>query len=166
MEGKKGFSLVELLIVLAVMAALISTITPVALNAVRKAKASQVAQNLKTIATGIENKAYIDGNFELTGGLSSIGRDVQDDYTAYIINDGNGEYDTWVVYENTEVNFSTVEEMLPGVAQVGAGPLTAVTALQATGSYRLERDHRELLAAGDLTATAGSIYYHYSLSIY
>ncbi|PVD17032.1 MULTISPECIES: type II secretion system protein [unclassified Mesotoga] len=58
---KRGFSLVELLIVLAVIAALIATITPVALNAIKKAKATQVAQNLKTLASAIENAAYVNG---------------------------------------------------------------------------------------------------------
>ncbi len=48
---KRGFSLVELLIVLAVIAALIATITPVALNAIRKAQATKVAQNIKTLAS-------------------------------------------------------------------------------------------------------------------
>ncbi|OAA18618.1 type II secretion system protein, partial [Kosmotoga sp. DU53] len=58
---KRGFSLVELLIVLAVIAALIATITPVALNAIKKAQATKVAQNLKTLASSFENKAYVDG---------------------------------------------------------------------------------------------------------
>ncbi|MFN3328164.1 MAG: type II secretion system protein, partial [Fervidobacterium pennivorans] len=42
---RKGFTLIELLIVLAVIAALMSVATPLALNAVKNAKASQVAQN-------------------------------------------------------------------------------------------------------------------------
>lgn len=52
---RKGFTLVELLIVLAVIAALMSIATPVALNAVRNAKASQVAQNFRNIRTAFEN---------------------------------------------------------------------------------------------------------------
>lgn len=52
---KKGFTLVELLIVLAVIAALMSVATPLALNAVRNAKASQVAQNFRNLKAAIEN---------------------------------------------------------------------------------------------------------------
>ncbi|APT72215.1 N-terminal cleavage protein [Thermosipho sp. 1063] len=52
---KKGFTLVELLIVLAVIAALLSVATPLALNAVKAAKASQVAQNFKAIKSAVEN---------------------------------------------------------------------------------------------------------------
>jgi prepilin-type N-terminal cleavage/methylation domain-containing protein len=55
MKMKKGFTLVELLIVLAVIAALLSVATPLALNAVKKAKASQVAQNFRAIKSAVEN---------------------------------------------------------------------------------------------------------------
>lgn len=58
---KKGFSLVELQIVLAVLAAVVSSVTIFAKNAIRKAKATQVAQNLKTITTSVENKLYLEG---------------------------------------------------------------------------------------------------------
>jgi|GEM_PF-355907 len=51
---KKGFTLVELLIVLAVIAALMAVATPMALNAVKQAKASQVAQNLNALKTSVE----------------------------------------------------------------------------------------------------------------
>jgi general secretion pathway protein G len=102
MSRRKGFSLVELLIVLAVIAALIATITPVALNAIKKAKATQVAQNLKTLASAIENKAYVDGfdsttptNIkDLPAGTETIkelGRDI--DQTKYGVwyNKGTGD---------------------------------------------------------------------------
>jgi type IV pilus assembly protein PilA len=52
---RKGFTLVELLIVLAVIAALTAVATPLALNAVQNAKASQVAQNFRNIKTAFEN---------------------------------------------------------------------------------------------------------------
>jgi len=52
---RKGFTLVELLIVLAVIAALMAVATPLALNAVKNAKASQVAQNFRNIKAAFEN---------------------------------------------------------------------------------------------------------------
>lgn len=52
---RKGFTLVELLIVLAVIAALMAVATPLALNAVKNAKASQVAQNFANIKAAFEN---------------------------------------------------------------------------------------------------------------
>ena len=81
MRRKEGFSLVELLIVLAVMAALIATITPVALNAIRKAKATQVGQNMKTLASAFENYVYVEGT--TPSKLSDLGRDI--DSTSYVV---------------------------------------------------------------------------------
>ncbi|MFN6991924.1 MAG: type II secretion system protein [Fervidobacterium sp.] len=52
---KKGFTLIELLIVLAVIAALMAVATPMALNAVKNAKASQVAQNFRNLKSAVEN---------------------------------------------------------------------------------------------------------------
>jgi len=79
---RKGFTLVELLIVLAVIAALMAVATPLALNAVKNAKASQVAQNFRNIKTAYENwfnteKPTTIGNMTLqqlkdNGYLSSV----------------------------------------------------------------------------------------------
>ncbi len=102
---KRGFSLVELLIVLAVIAALIATITPVALNAIRKAQATKVAQNIKTLASALENAAYVNGissnqikrdssnTFAGSADISYLGRDID-----------SGNYGVWYKYDNGKVN--------------------------------------------------------------
>jgi general secretion pathway protein G len=103
---KRGFSLVELLIVLAVIAALIATITPVALNAIKKSKATQVAQNLKTLASALENAAYVNGtesdiiqsgSGEVT--LDSLGRDIDAENYAVYYTGTNGRYTATVVFK-------------------------------------------------------------------
>jgi len=58
---KKGFTLVELLIVLAVIAALMAVATPVALNAVATAKANQVAQNLANLKSAVQTAYAVKG---------------------------------------------------------------------------------------------------------
>ncbi|PZC53085.1 MULTISPECIES: type II secretion system protein [unclassified Mesotoga] len=107
---KRGFSLVELLIVLAVIAALIATITPVALNAIQKAKATKVGQNIKTLASAFENYVYVSG--EVPANLTDIGRDI--DGGAYAVyydkDDTSGTY-TVVVKTSEEAN----QEILEGV---------------------------------------------------
>jgi len=55
---RKGYTLVELLIVLAVIAALMAVATPMALSAVKTAKASQVAQNLNALKSAVEQYVY------------------------------------------------------------------------------------------------------------
>jgi len=114
MSRRKGFSLVELLIVLAVIAALIATITPVALNAIQKAKATQVAQNLKTLASAFENKAYVDGatQAEAIADLTKISRDVTGDYKLFYKH-SNGTFTCVVVFTPTNaVNEDKVIEAL------------------------------------------------------
>ncbi|WP_053001068.1 type II secretion system protein [Kosmotoga pacifica] len=112
---RKGFSLVELLIVLAVLAALIASITMVALNAVRKAKATQVAQNLKEITTSIENKIYLEGFDQLSeiSSLSDLGRNIDDDYKLYLVTKPDGEILVNVIYNSLDTNVELVEEILP-----------------------------------------------------
>jgi len=119
---KRGFSLVELLIVLAVIAALIATITPVALNAIRKSKATQVAQNLKTLASSIENKAYVDGkvddNLDATideNELKQFVRDLDPKLYSAVYTHSNGTYTVTAKYSGTDVDMGLVKEMLPNV---------------------------------------------------
>ena len=45
---RKGFTMIEMLIVLAVIAALMSVITPTAINAIKSAKGTQIALNMRT----------------------------------------------------------------------------------------------------------------------
>ncbi len=59
-RGKEGFTLVELLIVLAVIAALLATITPVAMNAVRKARATRVAGDLRNVKSAFEQCVAVE----------------------------------------------------------------------------------------------------------
>ena len=58
---KKGFTLVELLIVLAVIAALMAVATPMAINAVATARASQVAQNMANLTSAIQTAFAVNG---------------------------------------------------------------------------------------------------------
>ena len=112
MKRKYGFTLVELLIVLAVIAALIATITPLALNAVRKARASQVAQNMRTLASGFENAVLIDS--EAPTDINNIGRDIPSaDYGIAYAASG-GEW-TVTVYTKAQADLEAVKEILPAI---------------------------------------------------
>lgn len=94
MKRKYGFTLVELLIVLAVIAALIATITPLALNAIRRARASQVAQNISTLASSLENAAYVNG---VSSGLTTEG-------DTWFINRPNGTAIIEVTHIGRDIN--------------------------------------------------------------
>ncbi len=141
---KRGFSLVELLIVLAVIAALIATITPVALNAIRKAQATKVGQNIKTLASAFENALYVNGS--VPGTMSSLGRDIDTSKYGVFYTVTAGSY-TVSVITSEEVDGTT----LGGVIQsIGTGPYGGSASTALTGGY---------------TGTA-TFYYEFEFTVY
>ncbi len=77
MNTKRGFTLIELLIVLAVIAALIATMTPLFFNAIRRANASRIAQNLRTLSNMLEVAAYVNGLTEDGAVASASGDEIK-----------------------------------------------------------------------------------------
>ena len=133
---KKGFTLVELLIVLAVIAALMAVATPMALNAVKQAKASQVAQNLSNIMTALQNYVNLEHDFTTDidalvskGYLSSK----PDKYTIVATPTGStwsssGEKRVRVQYGGNDVDVEKgVRKQNPNVKNVGGVPTLEAT---------------------------------------
>lgn len=104
--SRKGFSLVELLIVLVVIASLIAIVTPIALNSIRKAKSTSVANDLKTLSKGFMNYVYTVDDYP--DDLNKFARNVDSDEYG-ITYDDNGNY---VVYTNKEVNFNEIASLI------------------------------------------------------
>jgi type IV pilus assembly protein PilA len=107
-KRKEGFTLVELLIVMAVIAALMGALVPVALNAIKHANATRVAENLRSIQSAVQNYAYsehkvpalstlISGNY-LTGHIT------ESDYGLYW---GTGSSATEIT-SDTDISGATV----------------------------------------------------------
>lgn len=57
-KRKEGFTLVELLIVMAVIAALMGALIPVAINAINHANATRVAENMRSLLTAAQQYTY------------------------------------------------------------------------------------------------------------
>jgi len=76
MRRRSGFTLVEMLIVLVIIAALVGTITPITLNAVRKANVTAANMDLQAVKSALlqysimENKGTVA---DLTAGLGASG---------------------------------------------------------------------------------------------
>ncbi|MCD6253771.1 MAG: type II secretion system protein [Thermotogae bacterium] len=68
----EGFTLVELLVVIAVIAALLTSITPIAINAVSKSRTTRVAMSLKTLANGVTTYFITDGPSLPDASLSNL----------------------------------------------------------------------------------------------
>ena len=111
---RKGFTLIELLIVLAVIAALMSVATPLALNAVKNAKASQVAQNFRNIKAAFENYFNTEKQTNLStltindlktaGYLSSVPAN----FKLSVSGPTGGEYTVTITYEGKDVDANKV----------------------------------------------------------
>jgi len=123
MRRNEGFTLVELLIVLAVIAALLATITPVALNAVKKAKATQVAQNLRNIKAAVEQYIFTEQpSSPATLDLSTLVTNnylssQPTNYEVYVSGFDDGEAVATVVYTGLDVDFEKVQQAFPEAKQ-------------------------------------------------
>jgi len=151
---KRGFSLVELLIVLAVIAALIATITPVALNAIRKSQATKVAQNIKTLASSFENLLYVEGKSGIPTDISGLGRDI--DETKYNIaysTTDNGGYEVYV-WTSEEAHEDTLVNVLPSAKKAPVGGI---------GDLVSGFEDSDL---GGTKAASATYYYSYTFIVY
>ena len=112
--NKNGFSLIELLITLAIIAALVAVVTPLALNAIRSAKATKASANLKSISNSIYNYFYVEN--ELPTDINNLVRDLNEETygVAYKENeDGTYEY---VAFTSDNADLSKMHELLPNVS--------------------------------------------------
>ena len=99
MKMRKGFTLIELLIVLAIIAALMAVVTPIALNAVRKAKATQVAENFRNIKSAVESYVNIQQN---------LPSDLADIYQEGYLNSDLSDQFSLVTTGSFDTGFATV----------------------------------------------------------
>ena len=138
---KKGFTLVELLIVLAVIAALMAVATPMALNAVRQAKASQVAQNLNALKTSVEQYFFsekqipktIDDLENYVSNFESISKSYRLKYKDDL--DSTGKATVVVVYDGVDVSPAAVANQFNLAGTVTTASLsTTGDAITSSGS--------------------------------
>lgn len=107
---RRGFSLVELLIVLFITVALIAIITPFGVNASRKSLAISLSADLKSISRAFINKMCLDG--EVPQAMVELGRNVDTtSFGAAWKENQFGELDCFV-FTNREANFQLVSEIL------------------------------------------------------
>ncbi|MBO8161042.1 MAG: type II secretion system protein [Thermosipho sp. (in: Bacteria)] len=115
MKMRKGFTLIELLIVLAIIAALMAVVTPIALNAVKKAKATQVAENFRNIKAAVESYFNVEEEApSALGDLVSNGylNTTPDGFELWGATSlGNGVYSIDIVYTQSDVDDTQLENV-------------------------------------------------------
>jgi len=121
----------------------------VAMNAIKKAKATQVAQNLKTLASALENAAYVNGvheNVVLKPGttstaieLENLGRDIDSNKYGvwYTGTDTNGELKAVVFYNGNDVDPSLVNQTLRNATDTKPSGYDDITGDNRLGSNTL-----------------------------
>ena len=115
-KRNEGFTLVELLIVLAVIAALLAIVTPVAVSAVKKAKATQVASTLRNITAAVQQFYYTEQMWPENGldTLEASGY-IQGNLEGYELRPTNASTKTTtegsVVYTGGGVNYEDVHKI-------------------------------------------------------
>ncbi|MGC9212866.1 MAG: type II secretion system protein, partial [Athalassotoga sp.] len=83
------FTLVELLIVMAVIAALMGALIPVAINAINHANATRIAENLQSLVTQVLQYAYSEHAIPSINSLkSSVSGGNISDYQIYVNDNG------------------------------------------------------------------------------
>jgi len=93
-KKREGFTLVELLIVMAVIAALMGALVPVAISAIQHANATRIAENLQSLVTQVQQYAYSNHVIPDTTALSTSvsGGNLTTDYQIYYSSNPNTGY--------------------------------------------------------------------------
>ena len=120
--NNKGFSLVELIIVIAIMAILAGAIAPALIRYIDKSRKSNDVSSCKTIKTAVETAL---GNEDVYAFLTNCG-DTDDDFTLITFNPG--EATSTATMSNDAMTISGCTEPTTGVsvADVGALALTEI----------------------------------------
>ncbi|MEA1885034.1 MAG: prepilin-type N-terminal cleavage/methylation domain-containing protein, partial [Thermotogota bacterium] len=87
MRRRSGFTLIEMMIVLAIIAALAATLTPIGMNALRQARATRTMADVRSIRLGLQSfymtKNYLPNGDSVTpgsGGLGELENDLNPGY--------------------------------------------------------------------------------------
>ena len=101
-KKREGFTLVELLIVMAVIAALMGALVPVAINAIKHANATRVAENLQSLVTQVQQYAYSE---HALPSMSELATSVSGGNTSdYVIYGGNSPSSFTITTPSTITN--------------------------------------------------------------
>ena len=107
-KKREGFTLVELLIVMAVIAALMGALVPVAISAINHANATRIAENLQSLVTQVQQYAY--SNHTTPATMSDLANSVSGgnlgDYEIYNSTNASTQIKFAVVYKPT---FSAID---------------------------------------------------------
>ena len=129
---KRGFTLVELLVTLAVIAALMGVATPASIDAVKQAKASQVAQNFRNLRAALVTYFYTERPATPTEATwTDIVPDhlsgVPKNFDFSVTGSSGGKYTVQLAYKADDVDKQAVKDILDEVNISGTYPTLQTT---------------------------------------
>lgn len=113
-SGKKGFSLIELLIVIAILSIMVSTVSPLYTDVVIRSKEAALKKNLYIIREALDSyyldNLDTDNNNIFPGTLEELvyGRNK---YLRYIPTDPIGDSDEWYLFYDTRGGISDIASL-------------------------------------------------------
>lgn len=127
---ERGFTIVELLIVMAVIAAIISALVPVGVNAIRRAKATSVALDLSQISKAIMSDFYLNHDVtptlqKLKGYFPNSEEWILKQFELKVMNSTVTNACVW--YVPNDVTASEVQKVYPAAVASGTHPMICVT---------------------------------------
>ncbi len=113
-RNNDGFSLVELLIALAIIAALVAVSLPLFLNTIKSARATAVSENLKLISDSIYDNFYSDK--ELPTDMNNLVRNVDDEKYGVAYKENDDETYEYIIFTSDNADILKIHELLPNVS--------------------------------------------------
>jgi type IV pilus assembly protein PilA len=117
---RKGFTLIELMVVIAIIIILAAIAIPNYLKMTERAKRSRVASDMSTVATVLETYKTDWGKYPTAGSFEDLSKGTGDVFKALSGNGGSGALD------NIPTAFNAVGEK-GGIEYIKAGALTSMT---------------------------------------
>lgn len=154
MRNKKGFSLIELMIVLIIISLLLATVTVFASSSLAKSRAINVATNLKNISTAMLNSIYI--NYEVPENINDLGRDIDlNKYGVAYLENENG-YNVTVFFSG-EVDFTMTKLILSSVSKTAPDDFESYEFVPEGLNYEDIKDSEDVIYYNFLLSSGGII---------
>ncbi len=135
----QGFTLMELLIVMFVIAALIAALVPMGVHAIKEARMTTIALNLSELSRAAMQEFYFSGKNDITlgslKGYFNSGNGTLADYAVKTSDEGT-YVEVFIWYTGSDMTATGIRRILPSVVATSNGAPMVETKLSKTGNEK------------------------------